>query len=385
MKKRTKASCLDEIIRKTLIMAIIMTTIGMILNLVFSSNIFVDCLFLLFWIWSLLNRKKTWGMTLTFMFLIFVFLPYNWVNSSGVQGAMPYYSILFIAVISVESIGWKRKFYIISLMIVQLMMILYDSSRFIHLKSISFIFVAVHLSVLTGGMAIFICSLVNAYNEERDRNVIHAKSIEKHSQLQMYSMRYLEKLNTKLKSERHDYNNHLSIVYGLIMIEDYYKTREYLNHLLKNTISYRGMIDIPYSVLRVVLNYKLTDIESMNIELDIVTDLPNNLKIDEFEVGLILGNLIDNAIEALSLVENNRIIELSIVYKPDYLVIRSKNNYNGKIVLNNDGYQTTKNDATRHGFGLKKIKEIVEKNNGLMSIDHSNQMFVVDIALLVKK
>jgi sensor histidine kinase regulating citrate/malate metabolism len=109
------------------------------------------------------------------------------------------------------------------------------------------------------------------------------------------------------------------------------------------------------------------------------------LQLNEFDMTVILGNLLDNAVEACTRMdEANRYIDLNITYKPDYLVIQIENPMGREPVLKNGAYRTTKPDFDNHGFGLDHIAYLVSRHNGLMKIEPDGGVFKVSIALMVK-
>ncbi|MBU5425783.1 ATP-binding protein [Tissierella pigra] len=96
---------------------------------------------------------------------------------------------------------------------------------------------------------------------------------------------------------------------------------------------------------------------------------------------VILGNLLDNAIEASSKVENNRIIDIRIKYKNDILFIYVNNSFDGSIVYEGEKMKTTKKDKETHGIELNNIEKILKKYDGTMKVYHTENRFHVDILM----
>ena len=71
-------------------------------------------------------------------------------------------------------------------------------------------------SFLTSAMAVLIIIYSNTYRKEKQRSELYSRTIEEQYQQQLYYMESLEELIYKLKSERHDFNNHLGVIYGLL-------------------------------------------------------------------------------------------------------------------------------------------------------------------------
>ena len=87
--------------------------------------------------------------------------------------------------------------------------------------------------------------------------------------------------------------------------------------------------------------------------------------LDVFDLCVLLGNLLDNAIEANQKVEiKDRYISLNIIQQFDFLSISIRNAVNENVKIDKTGIATTKKNKELHGFGLQSVKEIVNKYNG---------------------
>ncbi len=103
-----------------------------------------------------------------------------------------------------------------------------------------------------------------------------------------------------------------------------------------------------------------------------------NLKL--IDLSVILGNALDNAIEAVeNLSEDQRSINLNIYFEMEYIVIKLNNMYNASII--NEDLSTTKEDTKNHGYGLGNIKFIVKKYDGILKINKENSEFKLNVAL----
>ena len=103
----------------------------------------------------------------------------------------------------------------------------------------------------------------------------------------------------------------------------------------------------------------------------------------ESDVYSLLGNVIDNAIEATSKLENEeeRVISISTETKGGLLLIHEENFYDGNIIIKNNEFQTIKKNKAYHGFGLKSIKLLTERYHGDLSLRTDNNRFVIDILI----
>lgn len=132
------------------------------------------------------------------------------------------------------------------------------------------------------------------------------------------------------------------------------------------------------SGLNVLLNSKFKEIRNYSIELDYKILLGNNIKIESLDLCVLIGNLLDNAIEA-AIKSEKKEIYFSLTEKNNYIILRIKNTtINQEVKIG----KSTKSDPIHHGIGLKSINDIVEKYDGNMNFELKDGYF--DIYLILK-
>lgn len=104
------------------------------------------------------------------------------------------------------------------------------------------------------------------------------------------------------------------------------------------------------------------------------------MKINFFDLNIILGNLMDNAIEG-TLNAEKKIIMLSMELDRKVLYINIKNSYDQVVRIKDNKLMTRKSDKISHGIGLENIRIIVNKYNGQLDINYDENVFEVDILL----
>ena len=108
--------------------------------------------------------------------------------------------------------------------------------------------------------------------------------------------------------------------------------------------------------------------------------LVNEWFISDVDICILLGNLLDNAIEA-SRGNDRKEIELYIMKNQGELEIKVENRITVPVLGGNTGLKTTKKDKKNHGFGIVSVKNIVEKYHGLMDVYEKNGKFCVSVIL----
>jgi sensor histidine kinase regulating citrate/malate metabolism len=188
---------------------------------------------------------------------------------------------------------------------------------------------------------------------------------------------------------RHDFKNHIETLKQLVTIDEKDKA---INHMLKISESSLKKnyiyVNTGNVIIDSIMNFKISEAEKFSIKCNTKIIIPWDLKLNSFEMTAILGNLMDNAIEAnKNINEKKRQINFTMKYDRGRLFIRISNPYNQKILKNKNTkkFLTTKKDNSNHGKGISSIKNIVEKNDGLIDIDYDNNIFQVRITLFYNK
>ena len=124
----------------------------------------------------------------------------------------------------------------------------------------------------------------------------------------------------------------------------------------------------------------------MNDKIKVKTEIavPAEMNIETTDLVAILGNLLDNALNALSDVpEDRRNITIKAVFSQGRLIIRTSNPYVGNVVCNNGKIVSSDHSPGHHGYGLNNIEKAVKKYKGCMNIDYTGNYFTVDILLYI--
>lgn len=202
---------------------------------------------------------------------------------------------------------------------------------------------------------------------------------------QNFYIKNMEDVLQNIRAQRHDFNNHVSTLYGLIYLNKFEEAKKYILGLAEDVSIANKIVDVGHPVLTALINMKRDKILRENIKMNLDAQLPKNLTFEYVDLSIIIGNLLDNAIEAcMNPNIDSPFIELVIKVKSDYLVIETLNSKSNAVSIGADFLEdrfTTKEDKENHGFGLKNIKRIVGQYNGLLKIENKENTFAVHIAL----
>lgn len=136
-------------------------------------------------------------------------------------------------------------------------------------------------------------------------------------------------------------------------------------------------------IIDAILNTKSEIAQNFGIQVEVDIRI-RSFQVDENLICIILGNALDNAIEACSKVTNEkRKIKIIMSDEHSNLFIAVTNPYSGEITFQNDSHLplSTKCDPSKHGYGLSSIQRLVKQKDGIFNITTKNNVFRLSIVL----
>ncbi|MGM9538946.1 MAG: GHKL domain-containing protein [Candidatus Onthomonas sp.] len=157
----------------------------------------------------------------------------------------------------------------------------------------------------------------------------------------------------------------------------------YLREMEQAVKTYQAWYVTGNSVLDSILTQKRLYCAKHDIELTCTADGKALEGLAARDICTIFGNLLDNAIEAVSGYEEreNRVIHGEVCRKQSFLIIRIDNYFSGPDGLDDQIPETTKRDKTRHGYGLKSVRYVVEQYGGSLVLKAEHHWFIVKIMI----
>ena len=165
-----------------------------------------------------------------------------------------------------------------------------------------------------------------------------------------------------LRTLRHDMNNHMSVLQGLLSLGEYQDAKEYLSTITEELSVANSFVFTENKVLSIILNNKLSKAQQFGITLDIEL-LTSSTPFSDNDLCAVLGNVLENAIEASSN-HDNPYIFFSMKKTNQHLLIQCDNTYSIIPIFEDGNLLTTKSNKAYHGIGTKTITSIVEKYHG---------------------
>jgi hypothetical protein len=191
----------------------------------------------------------------------------------------------------------------------------------------------------------------------------------------------------QVKRFRHDMLSHLITLEGYLVQNQNNKAIEYIGKLNNELdLKKRGLISNNI-VVDALINNRKTKAGKVGIEFETEIMIPREFIIDDMDLCIILGNALNNAIEACMRLRDNqveKIISLKMKYKRNCLLIELSNSYDISTIKKHDGrFISSKRNykGESHGIGLGNIDEIVEKYGGTFQTELLDEMFVLKIMI----
>lgn len=202
----------------------------------------------------------------------------------------------------------------------------------------------------------------------------------KEMQSQELYYKEMEKRNESIQNLKHDLKNKLAELYSFLEKKEIGQIERRMLQLceeLENVDSCRYCSHpIVDSVFRVKMG--TAKVEGIPIECSIL--IPKKMKLAYGDIGVLYGNLLDNAIEACRKVETEkRFLSIENKYRDGKLLLVIENSKNEKELYQD--FHTTKEDKESHGRGIANVRKVVEKYHGTLKLSDGGDRFEAAVML----
>ena len=189
----------------------------------------------------------------------------------------------------------------------------------------------------------------------------------------------VEKYQEQIQDIKHDMKNQLAVLYDAVERGERELVRDTLAEMLGDI---RLAEDIIYSanpIINSLLKVKVAKAREKGIEVTVKAFVPKKMSIESGDMGVLYGNLFDNAIEACVKVQGNiRFVDVETKYQDGKLLIMIRNSKNPEM---NPDFKTTKEDKRRHGRGLRSVRRVAEQYGGNLLLEDEGDTFKASLLL----
>ena len=190
-----------------------------------------------------------------------------------------------------------------------------------------------------------------------------------------------------IRKMRHEMKNHMANIKGLTEAGEYGEIEEYVCRMDETMQELEYKYVTGNAVTDVIINDKCRRAEKAGIRFD--ADFRYSGEIPVFDMGIILNNLLDNAIEACEKLETGKgYVRLSLKRKKQFMILYVENSFDGAVPISKGSPlpSTTKQSIlpgiiTEHGIGLENVRDIAERYLGGVNIKVKGDVFHVTVML----
>jgi len=218
------------------------------------------------------------------------------------------------------------------------------------------------------------------YTEQKQKEALYCQQLE----YQKESYKNLTTSQKEVRKIRHDLKNTLTAVSGYLKAGEWERAETLLEETTSDLKRTEQAVYTGYPAVDAVLSAKASQMNQEDIPFSKTLVLPETLPISEQDLFILIGAILDNAIDASEkLAKEDRYVQLITGFDEHSFWIRIEN-----AAMLTEGEQagrlmTRKADKKSHGFGLITIRKIVEKYNGIWQIQPEKRKFTLNIEFFI--
>lgn len=236
----------------------------------------------------------------------------------------------------------------------------------------------IHVVLCSSFILLINFSVVILYDRVVANMVNSTRNILSIQQIKYYEQQ-LEIMQTSIKANHsllHDLKSHLIALKSCLKEGEIEEALAYIERMLEfNTTGQTELAKTGNKIIDSIINFKLQEAIDKKIDVTAKIKIPEALEMDSFDATVIIGNILDNAIEAASKAEHERKLNVLLIYDRRRIVFEVDNTYSGCINMEQGALRTNKENWLNHGIGLQNVGLVAEKYNGTVDINFDDNWF----------
>lgn len=221
--------------------------------------------------------------------------------------------------------------------------------------------------------------LIENYIHLRDNDLYKQQTYAYQNQLEV-----IMESGNRVRALRHDMKNHILALQALVQRKETEETNRYLESMKDFMTNPKEYVKTGSDTVDSLLNYKIQKAHEVLNVVETKISIPQQLRLRSFDLNVLLGNLLDNAIDASMQTEEKK-LNITIKLDKGVLFLHIGNSCR-RIADKRRGFlETTKEDNVNHGIGLKNVRRIVEKYHGDLAFQYENNFMETDVMMYVKE
>lgn len=212
--------------------------------------------------------------------------------------------------------------------------------------------------------------LLISIHELRSQNEITAMQLE--NQIKHYGL--VKAHQETINAIEHDMKKHIMVVEGMAKAGHEVEVSDYLDCFTDTINENIGLVYTPHPMVSSILSYCRQRAQKACIDLKLEVSVPSQININQIDLTVIMGNTIDNALEALDKMDpDQRRLHISLKQSDYYLYYEIMNTYDVAASKRH------KKDKAIHGYGLRNVSNCVDKYEGSINIRENSSEYSVTI------
>ncbi|WP_302626466.1 sensor histidine kinase [uncultured Eubacterium sp.] len=246
-------------------------------------------------------------------------------------------------------------------------------------KNVNYVFSMISLScvLISNFIIVYLYdSITRLFDERTKSELIKRERTYYHNQSELLQKNYGD-----LRKFRHDLNNKIIVIKQLLEKNRIEELNEYISDLsgkIGKTDTYCQSGNVAVDS---IVNYKLSFAHEKGIDIRTDISIPPDIIIENDDIVIIIGNLLDNAIEAAVKTSEKGYICFQLKLNKNSIYINVENSHSNNFNKEKGKLTTTKEDKKMHGIGLKSVESVVEKYEGVMDVSYNDVKFDVTIII----
>jgi sensor histidine kinase regulating citrate/malate metabolism len=205
------------------------------------------------------------------------------------------------------------------------------------------------------------------------RKKTYLKLVEYQTEQSEKHLNEVRSIHKEMRGYKHDFHHHLQTLKGQLEAGEIDRALAYIEQLDNQLMNVDSLLKTGNVSLDAILSAKIAQAKAENIAVTVKASVPDALTISDLELSIIMGNLLDNAIEACRTVTEERFIRIFISMKGKMLYFSMLNAAGAKRKKTGSLFATHKDGV--HGFGLRRAEAILEEHGGWIKYNSEDGAF----------
>lgn len=205
------------------------------------------------------------------------------------------------------------------------------------------------------------------------RKKTYLKLVEYQTEQSEKHLNEVRSIHKEMRGYKHDFHHHLQALKGQLEAGEVDRALAYIEQLDNQLMNVDTLLKTGNVSLDAILSAKIAQAKAENIAVTVKANVPDALTISDLELSIIIGNLLDNAIEACRTVTGERFIRIFISMKGSMLYFSMLNVAGEKMKKTGSLFATHKDGV--HGFGLRRAEAILEEHGGWVKYNSEDGAF----------